>query len=360
MNTDALKDEFFASDLPVGIYFGLSEEEYLSDPGIGSTDVKNLNNDPLLYWAYSPLNPRNKRGDTLATIESTAYHKRILEGAEAFQSAYCASPEKGIAPEGTLFTADDLKEFLESRGEKKSGSKKELIERVLLVDPQTPIWEPIVAQYLEENKGKIPIKYETFEDIEFAAKFVEADPELQTLLAREGYPEVSIFCVRDGIRYRARIDRLFQREALDLKAFANIRGKRAEVAAHHFVAEYRLHLQAALYSRLIPVAKEMARAHVAGEGEFVFGSVDPEWLKGFAGQSFDRFWLLMQQKGAAPIALARSFHPKSSTMELAGAGVDRAINIWERYFDNFGSAPWVTARGLTHFEDEQFPIWMTE
>lgn len=62
-----------------GIYYGLSFEDYLADPAIGSSGIKDLIVSPEEYWFNSPLNPDREPFDSNAHKVGRAYHAMVLE-----------------------------------------------------------------------------------------------------------------------------------------------------------------------------------------------------------------------------------------------------------------------------------------
>ena len=76
-----------------GIYFGLSESEYFSQPRIGSTELRTLIDSPSKFWFESYLNPLKEEKETKALNEGKIFHKLILEGDKAFERDFVIAPE---------------------------------------------------------------------------------------------------------------------------------------------------------------------------------------------------------------------------------------------------------------------------
>src|SRR5215831_15891094 len=79
---------------PDGIFFGLDKQSYLTDPALGSSDMKMLAASPPDYW-YTRLNPKRKeQPSTEAQETGTAVHLAVLEGEQAFLRRYERGPDQ--------------------------------------------------------------------------------------------------------------------------------------------------------------------------------------------------------------------------------------------------------------------------
>ena len=78
-----------------GVYFNMSFDEYRAIKCLNASGIKELNISETDFWARSWMNPEADRidDDTRAKIEGRAYHKRILEGKEAFYKEYALAYE---------------------------------------------------------------------------------------------------------------------------------------------------------------------------------------------------------------------------------------------------------------------------
>ena len=95
--------------LPLGVHFGLDDEIYHADPGLGSTDIRRLLQSPADFWHHSKWNPDRPVSDTDAKTWGRAFHKLTLEGPEAFARAYVMEPDKSAEAPGLIVTLDDMK-----------------------------------------------------------------------------------------------------------------------------------------------------------------------------------------------------------------------------------------------------------
>lgn len=160
-----------------GIYFNMPFDEYLAIPCLSSSYLKKLLISPTDFWCTSWMNPLKKNKDTEANIDGRAYHKRILEGKEAFYEQYAPEYEDDNDP-AMLRTTDDLREFLSQHGLPKTFPNKEAgISRILNVMPDIRIKDAEIAKHKAANAGKELISAEKIRYIEFAAKLIESDPQ---------------------------------------------------------------------------------------------------------------------------------------------------------------------------------------
>ena len=80
---------------PDGIYFGMSEDDYLAIPRLSSSGIKTMCVSTLDFWFDSWMNAsREPETETPARALGKAYHKLILEGDDAFDALYAVPPEK--------------------------------------------------------------------------------------------------------------------------------------------------------------------------------------------------------------------------------------------------------------------------
>ncbi len=77
-----------------GVFFGMAEDHYHAVPALSASGVKNLRMSPLDFYMRAPwLNAHyeadnDEPEDSFAKVLGRAYHKRILEGREAFIACY--------------------------------------------------------------------------------------------------------------------------------------------------------------------------------------------------------------------------------------------------------------------------------
>lgn len=348
--------------LPLGIHFGLPEDEYLADPGLGSTQVKQLLVSPLYYWWHSSHGPDHVvQTESSAMALGTALHKYILEGEEAFEGAYTIAPEKDDYP-AALTTADDLKEWLRDRELKTAGKKADLIDRVLDEDPRAPVWDAIMEDHEREceEAGTLSIRRAVAQDVRIRGAIIHRTPGVCDLLS-DGYPEVSIFWEEGGVRFKARIDYLRPDRQTDLKSFTNPNGDTIRKMIGRKVAGHKWHVQARLHWNGVQAAKAMI---LSNGMNFVHGDApDDDWLVDFAKSPSGNFWWLFVQSSGAPIikacACPRS-RPKdrSDIWQDAQWQIEAAVRVYGECVQRFGLASaWVDTTPPEILSDEDFPPW---
>src|SRR5215472_7457876 len=101
MSDNSWIDKLGRQDLPVGVYLGLSEESYLRDVGLGSSDMKRLAYSPEDFWFESKMNPMWEQDEsTPAQKLGTAMHKMVLEGRQSFEGRYAPTDFPGNVKAG--------------------------------------------------------------------------------------------------------------------------------------------------------------------------------------------------------------------------------------------------------------------
>jgi hypothetical protein len=126
---------------------------------------------------------------------------------------------------------------------------------------------------------------------------IEKHPQLSKAFTG-GMPEVSVFWTdaQTGVPCKARFDYLKPRAIVDLKSYENVIGLPVRKAMARCVANYRYHIQAALY---LEGARSAGRLIAEGR---VFGDVDPGFMRAFVDAPERHFLFVFQQKGPAPLA----------------------------------------------------------
>lgn len=329
-----------------GVYFGLDENEYHADDALGSTDIKNLLIGPEIYWASTPMNPLFERKETKSTVRGSAYHKLILEGEEAFRSAYCEEPDKADFP-NALYTTEDLKEALKRLDLPTSGKKQLLIDRLIEADPAAQVWDVIWESFLDENDGRQPIPKKMFAEIFYASRFIFANPYLRDAF-QGGHPEVSIFYTRDGVRRKARIDYLKPAVSVDLKSYSNPFGSRADVAVHQAFIRNGYDIQAAWYRPALMAAKGLP---------FFGDKPDASWESAFRRAPEAQQYFVFQATDGIPMARAKWANYALQTIKIAEMNCENAVELYKQCLAEFGSDPWIIPEKPSTFEDEGMPMF---
>lgn len=337
-----------------GIHFNLPEAEYHAIPALSASAIKELLISPALFWTSSWMNPNKKEDeDTAAKIAGSAYHTRILEGRDVFYQQYAVK----FAPEehkDALRTVDDLRGFLKDRDQKTGGNKPDLIDRILALYPDVPIIDVLQEKYEQLHEGKIFLSFDLVENIEISAAYIEKNPHLNKCFVG-GYPEVTIIWedMETGLLMKARVDYLKLRAIVDLKTYDNTVRKPIDRAIISAMANYKYHIQTAVYHQAVEQAVFHAR-----EGR-VFGDHDPDWIKKFAASADHRFVFVFQMKGSTPIARGKIM-PKHLVYECGLTSMRNAIEAFLVNLQIFGTDRWVEMQPIEEFSDDEFPVYTTD
>jgi hypothetical protein len=338
-----------------GIHFGLDESIYHAHPALSASGIKNLMVSPLDFWARSWMAPEPEEYDSAAMKLGTAFHKRILEGREAFYAGYAAALEPSDYPTA-LKTNDELKAALQACGMKVSGNKADLIERLSAADPSALIWDRIFADHAERNAGRILLAKDTIAKIEIAAAMIEKHPQLSRCFSG-GYPEVSIFWTdpETNVPMKSRLDYLKALAIVDLKTFSNPLMKPVDRAIAGAMASGKYHIQTAVYFQAVEHAVEHIKA-----GR-VFGDVDKDWLVRFAAADHGKrqFVFVFQQTGVAPLARGKILN-RGMVYECGVIAMRDAQAKFAECLERFGTEIWVDDGEITAFDDTEFPSYMVE
>ncbi|WP_085908319.1 PD-(D/E)XK nuclease-like domain-containing protein [Kiloniella majae] len=342
------------------IDFNMPESEYHAYPALSVSGVKDLLVSPLDFWVRSWMNPEKEDKDTDAKKLGRAYHKRVLEGVEAFQEVYAIKPNKADH-EDALVTCEDMRDWLNARKLPHSGSKAEITKRVLQADCNAPIWDLIVA---EKTEGKEIISSDKAESIELAARAIEAQPGIGESF-KDGRAEVSLFWEEDGTPMKSRLDYLKSAAIVDLKTFSNSLRKPVDVAVSQAVANNKYHIQGYAYLRGL---EKIKKGLVTGSTK-VIGDVDEAFLEAVANTKRHRFFFVFQQADGVPNVLAREFREFETYGGLgmtpnayytAGEnGFHTGLALYRQCMEFFGKhKPWHPMTKPRPFVDTDFPMWM--
>ncbi len=318
-----------------GVFFGLPEEEYHSALALSATGIKWLRVSPLDWWARSPLNPQPFEDEsTVAQEAGTAYHKRILEGRDAFLAAYAPALDPNEHPDA-IDTNEQLYAAIVSRGgsTKKSARKDELIADLLRYWPDAPIWRNMQQLHARQHQGKTLLSAELMARIEVAAAMIERHPQL-SLAFTGGYAELSCFWrdAETGVPCKARMDYVKPQAICDLKTFSNPYGMLFDTAVMRSIANYRLHIQAAFYLD--------AMRHFEP-------NVERTWL-----------WIF-QAQGPAPVARGYVL-PAGTIMDIGRQEISEAKAKWLQAWNTYGADPWVDVTDIREIDSTELPAYIAQ
>lgn len=336
-----------------GLYFGLDEEIYHGLPYLSASGIKNILVSPMNFWAWSWMNPLKPERDSEAMTIGKAYHKRILEGIEAFKDSYIADFDASDYP-NALKTSTEIQSVLRSRGLPVSGNKTELMTRLKHSDPTASFFDEIYEEWAtKQAAGKAILSSEMMDRIEIAAAMIERHPDLSKCFTG-GYPEVTVIWQESGIFFKSRFDYLKPRAIIDLKTFENMMGKPVDKAIYYAMASQKYHIQAAFYmGHAAPKAVEFARA-----GK-VFGFATKDFINRLAKTDEHDFYFVFQQKGIAPVARGKKF-PRNIMYGCGMQAIEDAISKYRQCLSVYGADPWIDPTPIDEFDDSSFPIFATE
>jgi len=170
-----------------GVYGEISNSDYHSGPGISKSGLDLIRRSPA-HYQYA-ISADNDNQPTPAQQIGTAFHTLLLEP-HLFDEQYALPCEM---PLDALVTTDDLKAALKECGEKVSGNKPELIERLKAVRPDVIIADEIKQSYAVQNAGRIIIPHETNSQLWAMREAVMAHPAASKLMSVPGKAEQSVY-----------------------------------------------------------------------------------------------------------------------------------------------------------------------
>ncbi len=234
------------TELPDGIYLGLSFEDYLAAPRVSSGNLTDMIEGPAAYWANSPMNPdREESEESEAMKLGRAYHCARLEP-EVFDQLYVQELDAEDMPEGTLMKDADYKAALKDAGQAQTKAGETVLDRAYRVHAEVGrhTWHVARAQWEEENADLTWLSRKHMAEIKRDAARIRMNPELAALI-EGGRPEVSILWTDEatGIKCKCRPDYMGSDWITHLKTWdmktAGKPGNRAVVDAFKFNGYYR-------------------------------------------------------------------------------------------------------------------------
>ena len=166
-----------------GIYSAISNADYHAGPGVSNSMLNLLRDKSPMHLKALRDASNDNREPTSAQRTGTAFHMLILEP-HLFDEQYVMPL---VLPDDALSTADDLKAALKEAGEKVSGTKAELIERLKAVRPDAKIADELKQQYAVANAGRTIISLEERDQLFAMRDAVLAHPAAHALLTGEKY-----------------------------------------------------------------------------------------------------------------------------------------------------------------------------
>lgn len=331
-----------------GLYIGLPEKQYRSDPALSQSGIKVLLTDPEEYW-YQAISGEYQQEQKDHLDTGIMWHKRLLEP-EAFAASYEPAPwitDKSLRP---LDTVDDLKAFLEGAGAefKKTARKAELQEAARAIGGL------VMDDYMNrEGPCKLIYSPAVWNDMLAAEAAVRGHPYFGQMISG-GLPEVSIFWTDEsGVRLKARIDYLKPHGIIDYKTISNDRGKALRAAALQAIKWEKYDLQAAMYT--------IACGHAVGfvkEGK-VHGDLPGWFADEFVKEAEKPFGFLFQKSRAPFTVRGLSVRRRGNdAFNVFGSGLyhmQNGIELYREYSARYGEKRWLNTEGMTEVEDHE--IW---
>lgn len=367
--------------LPDGVYIRLPFEEYVADDALGSTHKATLwLKGEGYWWRYlSPFRAADKT--TLEKTFGSALHAALLEGMHAYETRYCVQPDKRANPDA-LFTIEQIKGALRfagvSLGATSGWAKQDWADAAELYLPDRVVWDNVMAEFERQHNGREAIPAEA----DFAIRAMrdlalEDRPETaeirELMSAGSDFPilaEISVFWTdEDGLRHRARFDKLIPVVTGDLKSCGDWRGRGlADSIDDHIkklgydvqIADY--HLAREAMNRML-LSRGEACIHGATEEEADHLLAMAEWneqrdANGNRIHPWGWLWTWFQKptaSGDAPILLPMRV-PWGRSYHLSGYRKRwHAMQLYKRCMERFGpDRPWGKVEPL-HWPAESGP-----
>lgn len=171
-----------------GIYDNISNSDYHGGPGISNSGLALIRRSPA-HYQYA-ISTANDREPTPAQAIGTAFHAFLLEP-DVFDETHVLPLE---LPADALVTTDDIKAALKECGEKVSGNKPYLIERLKAVRPDAVIADDLKQQYAIANAGRTILHPESWAQLQAMRDSVMAHPyAAKLMLDKPGKAEQSVY-----------------------------------------------------------------------------------------------------------------------------------------------------------------------
>lgn len=293
-----------------GIYLGLPADDYHADDALGSSNLRDLLKGANLFWHKSRMNPkRRKEKKTDAKIVGNATHRLLLDGKEWFDAEYVRGP----------YGPDDDHLSGPEKGALTKAAKKGLME------------------------GQELLTQEDYDFVVGCKDVLDSDPKLRGCLDN-GLSEVSIFWTRvDGVRCKARHDKLKVRGIGDIKTIANERERPLDEACYLDFSTYRYDIPAAHYSE-----GRRQMAHLLAAGKVFVGAEpmtkddkDADKILSFLAQCVAvknfGFQLVFIPKKGAPDAWSTVLSPGHPVLDSAARDIETAIEIYKDAAKRYGT-----------------------
>lgn len=319
-----------------GIYVNLPTAQYFGDDRLGSTDLSILHNRPADWFYSSRHNPHRPTRESTDEMDfGSALHVLLLEGDEAYASAITLRPEEYPEVDRKGIETGVMKPW--------SGASN---------------W---CKAWLEEHASPdgLILTADADRRVRHMAELIRNHPELGPPMGA-GMSEVSVLWTNDqGVRLRARFDKLLPKFVVDLKTFGgDAKGRSTTQQCLALVAQRNMDVQRFLYF--------MARRAMADLPIFGATPTQEEWLRKVAAVEVWRWcWIFYRRrddaKGYAPIVKPIMRSHFDASFESGRQKVDVALLNYKRFTERFGfEVPWAVVEPAEEPADHSFPSWLTD
>jgi len=302
-----------------GVYLGLSEDVYFAQERLGSSDFKLLaSKNPEAWWRGSRYNPNREPYETSdAMTFGKAVHSYVLDGMESFYKHFACS------------------EFSDYRT---ADSKR---------------WKADC-----EAKGITPVSKKDWAFVFEVGEILKNHPDMGGVF-NGGMSEVSVLFTINGIKCRARIDKLLMRKSVDLKTYGNHRSGRNDVeTCIRIVRDMYYDVQRALYD----IARNEMRTFIKQGRIHNANFEEKEWLHELAKiDNYKWQWLFVKKPSnsasspSATIVTPIERDAGDFTYDRGLARLERAMKNYHALVDRFGlDVPWSRIDPLTNPDDTLF------
>lgn len=303
-----------AKQLPLGIHFNLPEDQHHADEGLGSSKLRLLRRNPTSFWKRHIDPNRSDKKSTRGQTRGTALHKLLFAGEAAFDETYMRGPDQ-----------TDM-----TTAEKSASTKASNLKAAAL--------------------NKIALKAADYDQVAISRVMVLKNPELATVFIN-GFPEVSIFWERDGVRRKARIDYLKIRGIGDLKGVDNDDDMDFEEKCRMHIQRFRYDLQCGSYMEARALIPRMV-----ADG-MVYGDHDATLLKKVAVRDKYAWQWVFYAMAGAPDVWSYTQSPGNPMIAAAQRDVEIAVSRFVRFKERFGDTQWVLAQPPKELTFEMMPPW---
>lgn len=348
-----------------GIYFDMPEKEYFAIPYFSRSGAEKILFSAEQYWEDSPMNPDYKPTKVTPAMElGKAIHCQLLEP-ERFAKLYAKKPAlSDFDGKNILRTSEDIKVFLTSIGEKKTGKKEDLIARAdeYLDHKKEIIWDVIIDNFNADvaATGKrilTEFDIEILDGIKTAFKRRQIMPEL----LRNTRSEIVIIWkdADTGIMCKCMIDAARPEAIGEIKSFSvknfNIPIETTmlkEINHRHYNHQYYIY-SLALKTVIDKINRGTAK---------VYGEVDSVWIDSFL-KTPDKQFFLMFFRTQAPYQ-CRPYELEKAITKGATANVyfEQAAILWnaaltklQYCYTTFGISRWIDDDEVIVLADEHMP-----